>query len=454
MLANPLSANSASDTKRTRSSVSDQSPSILNEATQFSGAHTPSRPLKALVVIARAWPALGGAQIHTRYMCQALREHGVQSHVLSHCSDQDVNNELAICQAPNMSIDDSGTSISQVPVSGKAKGIISLLAGLYPTYKLTRPLFNYLVRQFSRNEISLQATQSDLIHNVYCGLTMVSEAACASAKKLNKPFVFSPLARTCDGDKSAWSSARMKRIYAQSDAIVALTEHEKKWLITQGVEAAKIHVCPMASVLSKHIDGQAFRKQYALENQPFVLFLGRHDHDKGYHAVLAAAREVWKTQPDMHFVFFGPQTSESRQDFQENNDPRIHAIESPSQKLKSAALSECELLCVPSIKESLGVVYLEAWQMSKPVIAGDIPLLRELVEDAQGGLLSSQDPSKLAEAINTLLSDPALKAEMGRNGFNKVQQQYTWPVVSEKLARIFQEAIVAHASSALAETLA
>ncbi len=399
----------------------------------------------ALVVIARYWPAMGGAQIHTRYMCHALKDCGISTHVLSHCSDEDLSNERALCEADKITRIDNGIAISQVPFSGQGKRTMSLLSKLYPRTKLSRPFFNYGVRRFSTKEIIHEAANHDLIHNVYSGLTMVTEAACEAAKKLNKPFIFTPLARTCDGDKSVWRSARMKRIYAQSDAVVALTAHERSWLIEQGVDASKVHVCPMASVLSNDIDGPAFRTQYGLENTPFVLFLGRHDTDKGYQAVLAAAEKVWASHPELHFVFFGPQTPESTADFKLLKDPRITVIESPSQTLKTSALAECELLCVPSIKESLGVVYLEAWQMGKPVISGDIPLLKELVDENIDGLVSSQHPEQVANAINTIMADPVLKKTMGLNGLKKVEELYTWPVVARKLARIFQELLVKRA---------
>ncbi len=399
--------------------------------------HTPS----ALVVIARYWPALGGAQIHTRYMCHALKNLGIHSKVFSHCSDEELSNERAILEAQNLARDDQGIAIAQVPYKGQSKPLINWLSKRYAEHRISRPFFNYGIRRFSCREIMHEAVDYDVIHNVYSGLTMVTEAACAAARKLNKPFIFTPLARTCDGDKSVWRSARMKRVYAQSDAIVALTEHERQWLIEQGVDAAKVHVCPMASVLSERIDGTAFREQYALQNTPYVLFLGRHDTDKGYHAVLASMQAVWKHHPQLHFVFFGPQTPESRDDFKALNDPRIRVIETPSQELKTAALAECELLCVPSIKESLGVVYLEAWQMAKPVIAGDIPLLRELVSEHEDGLVTSQDPEQVAQAIRHLIDQPELLKTMGRNGLKKVEKSYTWPVVATKLARIFQDAL-------------
>lgn len=419
-----------------------------------------SSQLSALVVIARYWPAQGGAQIHTRYMCQALKKLGVRCGVVSHCSDEELSNEQAIMEAQNLARNDQGISIAQVPYAGRAKVFMSWLSRIYPHSRLSRPLFNIGIRRFSSREIQQEARNYDLIHNVYSGLTMVTEAACDAAQKLNKPFVFTPLARTCDGEKSVWRSARMKRVYAKADAIVALTEHERQWLITEGVEARKIHVCPMASVLSSRFDAESFRAQFALQNTPYVLFLGRHDTDKGYHAVLAAMQEVWLTHPHMHVVFFGPQTPESRRELARVDDPRIRIIETDSQALKTAALAECELLCVPSIKESLGVVYLEAWQMGKPVIAGDIPLLRELVSEHQDGLVSSQNPEQVAAAIKHIISNPALKLSMGENGHQKVAARFTWPAVAAKLARIFQRVktdkanTLNHGETSTSETIA
>ncbi len=402
---------------------------------------------RVLLTIARYWPAIGGAELHSREMVRNLQASGTQTAVFCHASAQDMSNELAILSAPERQFRDDQVTITQQPYQGFLKRPLNLLATCYPRWRIVRPLFNLLVRRFSTQAMIAAGRDSNVIHNVYSGMTMVSEASCAAAKKLGVPFVFTPLARTCDGPRSAWTTPRLRRLYQEADAVIALTAHEKTWLAGLGVAREKIHVCPMGPLLNATPSRLNFRATYQIGRDPMVLFLGRHDEHKGFHHVLEAARQVWQRQPNVHFVFFGPQTEASRAWFAKLHEPRITVIESPCQALKSSAIHACDLLCVPSVKESLGVVYLEAWQAGKPVIAGDIPVLRSIVEHGNDGFLCPPNPVNIAEKIERILSNKSLKRSMGQAGKRKVEQCYSWPAITKTLNQIYQSLPRKHASS-------
>ena len=54
-------------------------------------------------------------------------------------------------------------------------------------------------------------------------------------------------------------------------------------------------------------------------------------------------------------------------------------------------LSACTIFCLPSKGESFGIVYFEAWNYGKPVVALDFPVLRETIGSSGGGLLAAPD---------------------------------------------------------------
>jgi glycosyltransferase involved in cell wall biosynthesis len=100
-------------------------------------------------------------------------------------------------------------------------------------------------------------------------------------------------------------------------------------------------------------------------------------------------------------------------------------------------------LVLPSIPpESFGMVLIEAMACGIPVIASNLPGVRSVVSDGVDGYLF--EPGSLDELVarlSTLLSDPGVRAEMGMRGRCKVEQKYTWPVVTARLEQVYRLAL-------------
>ena len=88
---------------------------------------------------------------------------------------------------------------------------------------------------------------------------------------------------------------------------------------------------------------------------------------------------------------------------------------------------------MPSKHETFGLGYLEAWLHGKPVIGGDIPALRDVIDHRIDGLVVRQRPAEVASAILELLDDPAASREMGRRGRLKVTERWSWDAVMDRV---------------------
>ncbi len=85
-----------------------------------------------------------------------------------------------------------------------------------------------------------------------------------------------------------------------------------------------------------------------------------------------------------------------------------------------------DILVVPSERESFGMAAVEAMAMRVPVVASDVGGLSEVIEHGKTGfLVPPQDPLALAEAIETLIRNPALRAEMGKRGRQRVEHYFS-----------------------------
>lgn len=73
-----------------------------------------------------------------------------------------------------------------------------------------------------------------------------------------------------------------------------------------------------------------------------------------------------------------------------------------------------------------------------PVIASDFPLWRQIVTEADCGIcVDPTDPDQIANAITELMSNPARRLEMGRNGIRAVLSLYNWSTEEQKLIGLY-----------------
>jgi glycosyltransferase involved in cell wall biosynthesis len=101
----------------------------------------------------------------------------------------------------------------------------------------------------------------------------------------------------------------------------------------------------------------------------------------------------------------------------------------------------CDIFVLPSTKEGLGIVYLEAMQFSKPCIGVTAGAAKEVISDGETGLLvNADDPPQLPDAINRLLSDESVMRKMGAAGYERLQQQFSPTRFGAKLREILLKA--------------
>jgi glycosyltransferase involved in cell wall biosynthesis len=96
---------------------------------------------------------------------------------------------------------------------------------------------------------------------------------------------------------------------------------------------------------------------------------------------------------------------------------------------------------MPSRHETFGLGYLEAWLHGKPVIGGDIPALRDVIDDGDDGLVVQQRVADVSRAILRLLDDPASARAMGERGRAKVAARWSWDAVMDRVEAAYAIAV-------------
>lgn len=378
-------------------------------------------------------PAIGGAQLHQHLLAQQMQiDHSIRvaSFWDSNRTDWLIGTTLGAHAAPH-DYEIDGIAVHRMGFSLQEK--LQMLPWLPLYYPLMAVALPPIARVIATRLRPL-AQSADLIHNVRIGREGLTYASWQAARQRNIPFVLTPVHHP---RWVGWRYRAYNELYRQADAVITLTPSEKRTLMSLGVREERIHVTGHAPILNTDANGDRFRQKHGVK-EPIVLFLGQLYDYKGYQQVLEATSLVWQQQPDTHFFFIGPPVKQSERVFVEHRDPRIHRLGAVSAAEKTDALAACDLLCVPSMQESFGGVYTEAWSFGKPVIGGHIPAIADVITEGQDGFLVEQNPAEIADRILYLLTHPTEATAMGQAGKAKVEAHYTWPKLAEKTLKVYQ----------------
>lgn len=426
------------------------------------------KTLKITYVLPVYWPAIGGCELHTHELVKRLSErHNIKVLTLINSQEDKLKRSLwfaCILQAKSRpeTYSDNMATVVRLPLQAFQKYLAFPLARIQspkvPSI-LREPAMRGLVSLYRRRLEGL-LEGCDVVHCIHGGTSFLGLAACQVARKLGIPFVFTPVLHLSHPEwrlemkeckrtgrpfiyspqlhltVRGWTDPYWHQLCFNADTLITMTEMEREFFIKKGIPEEKVIKTGVGPLISDNINTDV-RHKYRLDQKKIVLFLGRNHESKGIEELLDAAELVWEKAPDTLFVFAGPLEGKSKEIFAGYNDPRVIITGEVSDEEKSALLQACDILCVPSLEESLGGVYLEAWHYGKPVIAADIPPLRDLTKNGQGGFLVRPEPADISEKLLCLLNDPKLRERMGSWGRQRVLTEFNWENIADKMEAVY-----------------
>ena len=105
-------------------------------------------------------------------------------------------------------------------------------------------------------------------------------------------------------------------------------------------------------------------------------------------------------------------------------------------------LSLTDIFVLPSLREGLGLVILEAMACGKPVIATNVGGVPEVVKDGVSGtLVPPKDPEALYSAMKELLDDREKQKTMGSNGKKICDLSFNSKVMMRKIEDLYDSLI-------------
>ena len=195
-------------------------------------------------------------------------------------------------------------------------------------------------------------------------------------------------------------------------------------IIPNGIDLE--HFTPDVSPIEEYCDGK--------QN---ILFVGRLEFRKGLNYLLKAYLEIKPELPNSRLIVVGPGTRLrkryekwiKRHDLKDVIFAGYVSYEDLPRYYKTA-----DVFCAPATsRESFGIVLLEAMAVGTPIVATNIEGYASVVSDGEEGwLVPPKDSRGLARALISLLTNEALRRQMGDKGKLKAKD-YGWGRVSKRV---------------------
>lgn len=172
-----------------------------------------------------------------------------------------------------------------------------------------------------------------------------------------------------------------------------------------------------------------------------LLFVGRFAFNKGLDVLMAVAERLVKEglQDRVRFQLAGD--GPLLEIYQHTGLPvNVELLGRVDDARLSELYATCAALVLPTRFEGMPTVVLEAMARARPVIVSDVGASGELVSPHNGYLLPPGDAEQLYNAVLAFAHrSPEVRTRMGAFSFDRVKEIFSWPVVTERFVKLFED---------------
>jgi phosphatidylinositol alpha-mannosyltransferase len=231
----------------------------------------------------------------------------------------------------------------------------------------------------------------------------------------------------------------LRRVARRLDARVAVSEAACRYHADAlGMGGREFTVVPNAVDVSRFADATPIPGHLP----PTLLFVGRLEKRKGLEQLIRAFILLKTHRSDVRLLVVGegPERDRCQALVPARMRSDVVFLGRVGQDDLPRFYRSADVFVAPALGgESFGIVLIEAMAAGTPVVASDIPGYRSVVRDElHGSLVRPGDPRALADALHTLLENPARREAMGREAQRYVQG-YDWSAVTARLRAIYRE---------------
>lgn len=233
-----------------------------------------------------------------------------------------------------------------------------------------------------------------------------------------------------------------ERCLNQSDHLICPSRVIKSHLEMRGVQSEKITVISNGAEPVK-----PYRKPNALPEK-YVVYFGALQPWQGVDVAIKAMQYL-QDKPDLKLVICSAHKEKFARPYQklvrrlglEDQVIWKHQLSKPKlfQILQHAVCTLAPLTeCSRNLEQGCSPLKIfESMACGAPVIASDLPVVREIINDQQAKLVRPDRPAELARAIRVLVDYPKLGKELAHKARERFEQQYKWERIDLQLSEFY-----------------
>ena len=214
------------------------------------------------------------------------------------------------------------------------------------------------------------------------------------------------------------------RFIRKADLVITATDYIHDLVIKQNKNVFVIKNFPKADdICCSNDDLKERTRTYCYsggisEDRGITLLIKNSDNIKGRFILAGNMAENYRKELEKKY----------QDKFERNVDYRGYLSRQQVNELySSSVVGLCTLQYQPNYINALPIKLFEYMAAGIPVVASDFPLWKQIVEEAECGILvNPYDEEEIVKAVNRLLFDRELAKKLGDNGRHAVQEMYSW----------------------------
>ena len=215
-----------------------------------------------------------------------------------------------------------------------------------------------------------------------------------------------------------------------------------------GLPFDKINVIPNG-INSNNFNGidrdYDFRRQYAMDNEKIILYVGRLVYEKGVQHLISAMPKILDRYHDSKLIITGRggmMDELKNQVHRMGIDNKVYFTGYLDSKSIQKMYKCADVAVFPSTYEPFGIVALESMLSGVPTVVSDVGGLNEIIEHGIDGMKSyAGNPNSIADSVLSLLFDPQLCSNISKNAKSKVKANFNWSKIARDTHFVYESAI-------------
>lgn len=236
--------------------------------------------------------------------------------------------------------------------------------------------------------------------------------------------------------------------YEATEVIVNSNYMKNEIQILFGLPFDKINVIPNGINLSNFTGIERdydFRRQYAMDNEKIILYVGRLVYEKGVQHLIAAMPKILSNYNDAKLIIAGRGGMMDELRAEASNlglNDKIYFTGYLNSKQVQKMYKCADVAVFPSTYEPFGIVALEAMLAGVPTVVSDVGGLDEIVTHGVDGMKSyAGNANSIADSVTALLYDHQLATNVSKKAKQKVKDQFNWEKIAQDTHFTYEKAI-------------